>query len=128
MPGGIRSWYFEVWNEPNLSGFWEDAVQTAYFALFDLTSKTLKSVDPALRIGGPATAGAAWVPEFLAHVKESGAAIDFVSTHTYGVDGGFLDEKGKSDTKLSPSPDAIVGDVRRVRQQIAASAFPDLHH
>jgi xylan 1,4-beta-xylosidase len=59
-------------------------------------------------------------------VKESGAAVDFVTTHTYGVDGGFLDENGKSDTKLSPSPDAIVGDVRRVRQQIAASAFPDL--
>jgi xylan 1,4-beta-xylosidase len=59
-------------------------------------------------------------------VKESGAAVDFVTTHTYGVDGGFLDEAGKSDTKLSPSPDAIVGDVRKVRQQIAASAFPTL--
>ena len=122
----VRSWYFEVWNEPNLSGFWEKADQKAYFALYDLTSKTIKSIDPALRVGGPATAGAAWVPEFLAHVKESGAAIDFVSTHTYGVDGGFLDENGKSDTKLSPSPDAIVGDVQRVRQQISASAFPNL--
>jgi xylan 1,4-beta-xylosidase len=66
------------------------------------------------------------VPEFLGHVKESGAPVDFVTTHTYGVDGGFLDEEGKSDTKLSPSPDAIVGDVRRVRKEITASAFPGL--
>ncbi|MGA8086806.1 MAG: beta-xylosidase [Terracidiphilus sp.] len=122
----VRTWYFEVWNEPNLSGFWEGGDQKAYFDLYDLTAKTIKAIDPALRVGGPATAGAAWVPEFLAHVKQSGAGVDFVTTHTYGVDGGFLDEEGKSDTKLSASPDAIVGDVRRVREQISASPFPDL--
>jgi xylan 1,4-beta-xylosidase len=122
----VRTWYFEVWNEPNLSGFWEGADEKAYFELYDLTSRTIKSIDPALRVGGPSTAGAGWVPEFLAHVKASGAAVDFVTTHSYGVDGGFLDENGKSDTKLSPSPDAITGDVRNVRQQIAASAFPNL--
>jgi xylan 1,4-beta-xylosidase len=66
------------------------------------------------------------VPEFLAHVAQSRSGVDFVTTHTYGVDGGFLDEKGEQDTKLSPSPDAIVGDVRRVREQIRASAFPNL--
>lgn len=122
----VRTWFFEVWNEPNLSGFWEDGDQKAYFELYDLTSKTIKSIDPALRVGGPSTAGAAWVPEFLAHVKQSGAGVDFVTTHTYGVQGGFLDEEGKSDTKLDPSPDAIVGDVRRVREQISASSFPGL--
>jgi xylan 1,4-beta-xylosidase len=122
----VRTWFFEVWNEPNLSGFWEGGDQAAYFELYDLTSKTIKSIDPVLRVGGPSTAGAAWVPEFLAHVKQSGAAVDFVTTHTYGVDWGFLDEKGVQDTKLSASPDAIVGDVRRVREQIGASAFPSL--
>ena len=122
----VRTWYFEVWNEPNLSGFWEGGDQKAYFELYDLTARSIKYIDPALRVGGPATAGAAWVPEFLAHVKQSGAGVDFVTTHTYGVDGGFLDQEGKSDTKLSPSPDAIVGDVRRVRDQISASPFPDL--
>lgn len=122
----VRSWFFEVWNEPNLSGFWEGADQKAYFELYDLTSNTIKAVDPNLRVGGPSTAGAAWVPEFLDHVAQSGAVVDFVTTHTYGVDGGFLDENGKEDTKLSPSPDAIVGDVRKVREQITASKFPDL--
>ena len=122
----VRSWYFEVWNEPNLSGFWENADQKAYFELYDVTARALKAVDPALRVGGPSTAGAAWVPEFLDHVAANGVPVDFVTTHTYGVDGGFLDEQGKGDTKLSPSPDAIVGDVRRVRAQIAASKFPNL--
>jgi xylan 1,4-beta-xylosidase len=122
----VRTWYFEVWNEPNLSGFWEGGDQKAYFELYDLTARTIKTVDPKLRVGGPSTAGAAWVPEFLAHVKLSGTPVDFVTTHTYGVQGGFLDENGKSDTKLDPSPDAIVGDVRHVRDQISASAFPGL--
>jgi hypothetical protein len=98
----VRSWFFEVWNEPNLSGFWEGGDQKAYFELYDLTAKTIKSIDPALRVGGPSTAGAAWVPEFLAHVKQSGAGVDFVTTHTYGVDSGFLDEKGSARYQALP--------------------------
>jgi xylan 1,4-beta-xylosidase len=122
----VRTWFFEVWNEPNLSGFWEGGDQKAYFELYDLTAKTIKSIDPALRVGGPSTAGAAWVPEFLSHVKQSSAAVDFVTTHTYGVQYGYLDEEGKDDTKLDPSPDAIIGDVQRVREQISTSPFPGL--
>jgi len=122
----VRTWFFEVWNEPNLDIFWEKADQSAYFELYDVTARAIKAVDASLRVGGPSTAGAAWVPEFLAHVKASGAPVDFVTTHTYGVDGGFIDEMGKQDTKLSASPDAIVADVRKVREQIEASAFPGL--
>jgi xylan 1,4-beta-xylosidase len=122
----VRRWFFEVWNEPNLAGFWEGADQGAYFQLYDLTARTLKQVDPKLRVGGPSTAGAAWVPEFLDHAAKSGAPVDFVTTHSYGVDGGFLDEQGKDDTRLSADPDAVIADVRRVRAQIAASPFPRL--
>ncbi|GAB3453971.1 cellulase family glycosylhydrolase [Massilia terrae] len=125
-PAEVRNWFFEVWNEPNLAGFFEGGKLEDYLALYDDTARAIKAVDPQLKVGGPSTAGAAWVPEFLAHVAKSGAGVDFVTTHTYGVDGGFLDEKGKEDTKLSPSPDAIIGDVRRVREQISASAFPQL--
>ena len=122
----VRQWPLEVWNEPNLDGFWERADQKAYFDLYAATARAIKRVDPALRVGGPSTAGAAWVPELLAYAKANGVPVDFVTTHTYGVDGGFLDEKGEDDRKLSPSPDSIVGDVRRVREQIQASAFPGL--
>jgi hypothetical protein len=41
-------------------------------------------VHPALRVGGPASAAAAWIGELLDHAATSGAAVDFLSTHTYG--------------------------------------------
>lgn len=122
----VRTWYFEVWNEPNLDGFWEGADRQAYFDLYTRTATAIKAIDPQLRVGGPSTAGAAWVPEFLAHAKATNSPVDFITTHTYGVDAGFLDEFGKEDRMLSPNPDAIVGDVRRVRQEIEASHLPGL--
>jgi len=123
----VRSWYFEVWNEPNLDGFWEKADQAAYFDLYGRSARTLKAVDPHLRVGGPASAGAAWVPELLAYADKNKLPVDFIATHTYGVEGGFLDEKGEGDNKLSRNPDAIVQDVRKVREQMTAdgrSALP----
>jgi xylan 1,4-beta-xylosidase len=122
----VRSWYFEVWNEPNLDIFWEKADRQAYFDLYTRTAQAIKAIDPRLRVGGPSTAGAAWVPEFLAHAQATNTPVDFITTHTYGVDDGFLDEYGVEDRMLSPRPDAIVGDVRRVRQQIEASHRPGL--
>ncbi len=122
----VRSWYFEVWNEPNLDGFWQYADQQDYFALYGVSARTLKAVDAKLRVGGPATAGAAWVPEFLAYAKETNAPVDFVTTHTYGVDYGYLDEEGKMDLQLSKNPNAVIGDVKKVRAEIEASGFPGL--
>lgn len=122
----VRSWYFEVWNEPNLAGFWEGADQPAYFDLYARTARVLKQVDPRLRVGGPSTAGAAWVPEFLAFADSRRLPVDFITTHTYGVEGGFLDEKGEGDNKLSRDPDAIIADVRKVRSQIDRSSRPGL--
>ena len=122
----VRSWYLEFWNEPNLAGFWEGADKAAYFDYYKRTVRAIKAIDPALRVGGPATAGAAWVPEFLAYAKANALPVDFVSTHTYGVEGGFLDEKGEGDNKLSRDPDAVVNDVRAVRAQIDAAGHPGL--
>jgi xylan 1,4-beta-xylosidase len=122
----VQSWRFEVWNEPNLDGFWTGGNQANYFKLYDTTASALKAVDARLKVGGPSTAGAAWVPEFLAHAKATGVPVDFVTTHAYGVDGGFLDEKGEGDNKLSPNPDSVSGDVSKVRKEITASAYPGL--
>lgn len=119
----VRNWFFEVWNEPNLDGFWEKADQKAYFDLFESSARTIKAIDPRLRVGGPATAGAAWVPELLAFTAARRVPIDFVSTHTYGVAGGFLDEKGEDDNKLLTTPEAIVADVRKVRGEIDATRY-----
>lgn len=120
----VRTWYFEVWNEPNLDGFWQFADQEAYFAFYGVTARTLKAIDSQLRVGGPSTAGAAWVPELMAYAKATNTPVDFVTTHTYGVDYGYLDEEGKMDLQLSQNPNAIIGDVKKVRAEIEASHLP----
>ena len=50
-------WPFEVWNEPNLGGFWKDADMDEYFKLYDVTSRAVKSREPRIRVGGPAICG-----------------------------------------------------------------------
>ncbi len=62
----VRTWYFEVWNEPNLDGFFA-GTQQDYFELYATTARAIKSVSAAYRVGGPATAGCAWIPEFIAY-------------------------------------------------------------
>ncbi|MBD1363110.1 glycoside hydrolase [Mucilaginibacter sp. ZT4R22] len=126
----VKTWYFEVWNEPNLSpGFWT-GTQEDYFKLYDYSAKAVKGVNPAYKVGGPATAGAAWVPEMIAHCSKNNIPIDFVSTHSYGVNQGFLDEYGNSGTVLSKDSMSVSGDVLNTRKQIAQSAIPrlELHY
>lgn len=79
----VRQWEFEVWNEANLEVFWS-GTRHEWMHLYDVTAFAVKDVDPQLLVGGPSSAAAGWVDELLAHVAESGAPLDFVSTHTYG--------------------------------------------
>lgn len=122
----VRTWYFEVWNEPNLkNGFWT-GTQQQYFDFYAATARAIKSVSPAYKVGGPATAGCGWVPQFIHFCDTNHAPVDFISTHTYGVESGYLDATGTSGTALSRNPDSIWGDVRRVRREITESAMPGL--
>lgn len=122
----VNSWYFEVWNEPNLSpGFWS-STQEEYFKLYDYTVRAVKSVNKNYKVGGPGTAGAAWVPEIIAHCAKNNIPIDFISTHSYGVGQGFLDEYGNGGTVLSKDEFAVSGDVINSRKQIENSAIKNL--
>ncbi|WP_181801823.1 GH39 family glycosyl hydrolase [Streptomyces shenzhenensis] len=56
----IRRWYYEVWNEPNLRPFFH-GTRSDYFALYAATAAAVRAVDPALRVGGPATSN--FVPD-----------------------------------------------------------------
>jgi len=80
----VRRWPFEVWNEPNLKVFWS-ADEAAYLALYDVTVRAIKSVDPLIQVGGPATAAVGWVDDLLAHAADADVPLDFISTHTYGL-------------------------------------------
>lgn len=122
----VKTWYFEVWNEPNLKdGFWA-GTQDDYFKLYDHTARPIKLVNKEYKVGGPATAGAAWVPEMIEHCATNNIPIDFVSTHTYGVNQGFLDEYGNSGTALSKDSLAVSGDVLNSRKQIENSSLKNL--
>ncbi|HVV48757.1 MAG TPA: glycoside hydrolase [Polyangia bacterium] len=121
----VRTWYFEVWNEPNLDGFFA-GTQQDYFELYAITARAIKSVSSGYRVGGPATAGCAWIPEFIAYCAANHVPVDFVSSHDYAVDVGHLDENGGAGTVLSHDPRSIFGNVLRMREQIAASPRPDL--
>jgi xylan 1,4-beta-xylosidase len=79
----VARWGFEIWNEANLEVFWT-GTQAEYFRLYDVAARAIKSVDERLLVGGPATAAAGWIPDFLDFVVDEGSPLDFVSTHTYG--------------------------------------------
>ena len=79
----VARWAFEVWNEANLEVFWS-GTRDEYLRLYDASVRAVKSVDAALRVGGPASAAGKWVDELLAHCAVTGSPVDFVSTHTYG--------------------------------------------
>ena len=50
----VVTWPVEVWNEPNLPGFWENADMQKYFRLFEITFGAVKELDSRFRVGGPA--------------------------------------------------------------------------
>ncbi|HEY6491561.1 MAG: glycosyl hydrolase family 39 [Terracidiphilus sp.] len=119
----VSQWYFEVWNEPNIDFWAGDPKQATYFELYDHTARDLKAVNPRLRVGGPATAAAHWIPAFLEHVNSDHVPIDFVASHGY-ADDTVQDLFGTSED--IPMRDRVCRAVKMVHDQIAASASPSL--
>jgi xylan 1,4-beta-xylosidase len=117
----VASWYFEVWNEPDLRGFF-DGTQADYFELYAHTTAAVKKVSPEYRVGGPATSATKWIAEFLAHCDSASLPVDFVSTHDYGTT-SVLDEFGTKKQRLKSTIDTISLNVKRVRSIIDRSAF-----
>lgn len=85
----VITWPFEVWNEPNLPGFWKGADMEEYFKLYDITARAVKECDSAIRVGGPAICGVddeRWLSRFLQFCSESKAPLDFVTRHAYATE------------------------------------------
>lgn len=81
----VRKWYFEVWNEPNLTAFWTGS-QDDYFKLYRYTVNAIKGVDDKLRVGGPASADDEWIDDFVTFCEQKKLPADFISTHHYPTD------------------------------------------
>ena len=119
----VAHWSFEVWNEPNLDFWGGDPKQATYWQLYDHTARALKAASPRLHVGGPATAQAAWVPDFIRHVHDNKVPVDFVSTHVYANDTA-KDVFGTD--KNIPRSTMVYRAVMKVHEQIAASTMPHL--
>jgi xylan 1,4-beta-xylosidase len=119
----VAQWYFEVWNEPNLDFWAGDPRQSTYWELYDHTALSIKKVSPRLRVGGPATAQAAWVDAFIRHCIEKNIPVDFASTHVYGNDKAQDVFGVQADI---PRDQMVCRAVSKVHDQIKTSGLPNL--
>lgn len=91
----VRTWYFEVWNEPD--GWKQSDIET-FYKMYDVFVDAVTSVDPTLKVGGPACYHEWFLKNFIEHVVngtnhvtgEKGTRIDFISYHIYGLSGSWL--------------------------------------
>jgi xylan 1,4-beta-xylosidase len=144
----VRSWFFEVWNEPNLNGFW-NGTQQQYFELYKTTVLAIKNIDPLLKVGGPATSSyhpkeeiyealkakkdikaedfegiecrGPWIEEFLAYCEKENLPVDFVSSHPYPTTYP-IDSEGNH-LELSRPVSSTYTDILWLRKAIAKSHY-----
>jgi xylan 1,4-beta-xylosidase len=84
----VQTWSFEVWNELWGVEFPGTAEKPGYMQLYNASARAVKDVDKSLKVGGPATAGLADLPAFVAACATLGLPKpDFVSSHHYPSDG-----------------------------------------
>ncbi len=93
-----KNWYFEVWNEPNLSYFWIGSVND-YYKLYDYAAEGIRRADTNCRVGGPAASDISinYIDAFVNHCINGtnyatggkGTKLNFISYHCYAaVEGG----------------------------------------
>src|SRR5215469_18206550 len=91
----VLTWYFEVWNEPDIS-YWHGTPEQ-YYQLYDASAAGVKAALPGARVGGPATTGPGGkardggpdggyklLKGFLEHVRDTKQPLDFISFHAKG--------------------------------------------
>lgn len=78
----VLTWYFEVWNEPNLTGTggFFHGTKSDYFRLYKEAANAIKSIDGRLKVGGPATSN------FIADHRHDGEIMDHSKSLFYAQD------------------------------------------
>lgn len=121
----MRTWYFECWNEPNLSGFFAGSKED-FFHLWSATWRAVKSVDPEFRFGGPSTARGEWVPEFLDWTQADGTPPDYIISHVYNNDSESAPLSpfdGPASHRVKDSPHFAAGVIRGLRAELDRREF-----
>jgi xylan 1,4-beta-xylosidase len=88
----VESWYWEVWNEPNI-GYWRGSAEE-FRKMHDYAIDAVRRALPTARVGGPDAAGSGgqFMRDFLEHnlrgtnyaTGKIGTPIDFISFHAKG--------------------------------------------
>jgi xylan 1,4-beta-xylosidase len=91
--GEVDSWYWEVWNEPNI-GYWK-GTREEFLKLHDYAIEGVRRALPTARVGGADTAGSGgqFTRAFLEHCLRGtnyatgrrGTPLDFISFHAKGA-------------------------------------------
>ena len=120
----VETWPVEVWNEPNLPGFWENADKAKYLELYDATVRAVKQVLPGMRVGGPAICGGEgsqqWIADFLAFCRDGNVPVDFVTRHVYL--GQTPERRGRYLYHTMSDPKVILDELAESRRII--DSFP----
>jgi len=77
--------HWEIWNEPDLQGFWNGSYQD-YYLIYNITSNKLKKYNQSLKIGGPCTSSIEninFTTGFLDYIVNENLTLDFYSWHRY---------------------------------------------
>jgi xylan 1,4-beta-xylosidase len=120
----VSSWFFEVWNEPNLTVFLFVADMNEYFKLYDVTSNAVKKCNSRLRVGGPSICGVddeRWLKCFLEHCSKNSTPLDFVTRHAYATE--MPEYNGHYAYQQLRSHDVFMSELKVSRQII--DSFPD---
>ncbi len=109
----IRTWFFEVWNEPDLRVPFFAGSRDEYFRLYEVTARAIKEVDSQLLVGGPATSGSKWVKSFVEYCHKNEAPVDFITTHQYAGDPlGGIEDQGEEDFPGTANQEEEAKDVQ----------------
>lgn len=124
----VESWYFEVWNEPDLPVVFFHGTREDYFHLYEITARAIKEVDEKIRVGGPSTSGSKWVKSFVAFCKEHNVPVDFVTTHQYAGDplGGVSDQGGPESAEETAVDEAMKEQMSNVSPEAVQQMFANL--
>ncbi len=84
----VETWYFEVWNEPDLENVFWIGGKKEYFEFYKETYLAVKSISNKLKVGGPSINYQAipqntWLEDFIVYCNKDDISLDFISIHIY---------------------------------------------
>ncbi len=123
----VESWYFEVWNEPELQNVYWTGTKEEYFAFYKDTASVIKEISPQLKVGGPSITHQAmkdgtWLEDFLNYCKDEQVAIDFISLHIYP------ERYPEVETESEIAKQLLGGDMPFVEKMQFYMSMPRVYH